>query len=137
MDPQLQAALISLGLIVFGTVGALVKAAGDRITRDLAENTAVTRETKVAADRRLGELIEAQARSRDTILGLRAIVREREDRIAYLVARHPEVESTLRAYTDRRQQRATVAEEHAAERRILEEFIDDPTGTDAGAHPRG
>lgn len=120
MDPQLTTQLVSLGAVVIGALGTLVTLLTERIKRELTDNTQLTRETRQG----LQDAVERLAQARDTILGLRAIVREREDRIAYLVARHPEVEATLRTYRDRRQQRATAAEEAAAERRILEHSDD-------------
>jgi hypothetical protein len=136
MDTQLYAALLALGLLVIGSIGAFVKALTDRVISDLADNTRLTRETKQAADGSLRQALADLATARNTVFGLRVVVREREDRLAYILARHPEAEETLRAYRDRRQQRATAAEESAAERRILDD-VDDPTGTDAGAHPHG
>jgi len=130
MDSQIYGALIALGLIVIGAIGAIVKGLTDRVLSDLGKNTTLTRETREA----IQSTVERLAAARNTILGLREVIRERDDRIAYLVARHPEVENTLHQYQDRRSRRATALDERAAERRVLAD-LDDPTGTDAGAHP--
>lgn len=132
---QLYAALIGLGVVVIGAIGTLVTVLIERVKRDVAANTKITEEARAAANGNLRNTIERLASERNKVLGLREIVREREDRLAYIKARHPEVEETERQYRDRRTSRATEADELAAERRILAEDIDDPTGTDAGAHP--
>jgi len=117
MDPQLSAALIALGITVIGALGTLVTLLVERVKRDLAANTQITQETREG----LQDAVERLAAARNTILGLRLVVREREDRIAYLLARIPEAEQVLVGYYERRRSRHSEAEEHAAERRILEE----------------
>ena len=52
-------------------------------------------------------------------MGLRYLVRERDDRIAYIVARMPEAEDLMRQYRDRRTRHATEAEELDAERHAM------------------
>lgn len=137
MDPQLSGALIALGLIVVGSVGAIVKALTARITRDLEANTELTRAAKDASNGRLTAVLDRLSAERNRVFALRMLLRERDDRLAYLRARLPEVDRVLMGYKERRQARHTEADELAAERRIIADDIDDPTGTDAGAHPQG
>jgi hypothetical protein len=134
MDAQIAAALLALGLTVIGALGTLVTLLVERVKRDLATNTQITTEARDAADGRLSDTLSHLAAERNRSLALREIVRERDDRLAYLAARLPDATSVLRGYEERRQARATSAEEAAALRRILDDNIDDPTGTDAGAH---
>jgi hypothetical protein len=136
MDAQIYGALLTLGLIVIGAIGAIVKALTGRIVRDLAQNTEITRETKEASNGRLKETLDRLAAERDRVLALRTLLRERDDRMAYLEARIPEVPRVLKGYEERRQSRHTAADERAVLQRLTED-IDDPTGTDAGAHPQG
>lgn len=112
---QLSPALVTLALATLATLGALL----ERIRRDLGENTQITREAKRAADGQLSAALNDLAAERNRTLALREIVREREDRIAYIVARHPEAESTMRQYGDRRTRRVTEADERAMERATL------------------
>jgi len=112
---QLYAALIGLGIILITAIGYIVKAYTEKVLCDLRQNTAITTETKEA----LSETVQRLAAARNTILGLREIIREREDRLAFLISRHPETEQTLHQYQDRRSNRATELDERNAERRII------------------
>lgn len=69
-------------------------------------------------------------------MALRELVRERTIALAYLSARLPEVERVLLGYRERRQARHSESQELAVLNRLLDD-PDDPTGSDAGAHPRG
>lgn len=124
MDPQLYAALIALGIIVIGAVGTIVKALTNRVIRDLAANTKITTEAKEASNGRLKDALDRLAAERDRSLALRQLLRERDDRLAYLHARLPGVDDVLQGYEERRQRRHSDTEERDALRRILEE----PTG---------
>lgn len=117
MDPQITAALVALGLTVITSLGVLVTALTERLKRDLARNTEITKETKEA----LGDTVERLAAARNTILGLRELLRERDDRLSYLESRLPEVTHVLRGYEDRRRARHSAGEELAAVRRIAGE----------------
>lgn len=114
---QLSPALVTVVLATLGALGALV----ERIRRDLSENTQITKEAKRAADGQLGAALNDLAAERNRTLALREIIREREDRIAYIVARHPEAEATMRAYGERRTRRVTAADERSFERATLAE----------------
>lgn len=124
MDAQISAALIGLGLIVITAVGAIVKALTDRVLHYLAENTQITREAKDAANGRLRDALDRLAAERDRVLALRLVVRERDDRLAYLAARLPEVERVLQGYQEKRQQRHTEREELEALQRALDEPVE-------------
>lgn len=124
MDAQVYAALIALGLIVIASVGSIVKGLTDRVLSDLSANTKLTSEAKDAANGRLQKVIDQLAAERNRTLALRELVRERDDRLAYLLARLPEVSDVLRGYEERRQARHTERQELAAVQRILS----DPPG---------
>lgn len=117
MTPEVTTALIGLMLTVIGVLTALV----EKVRRDLDKNTEITKEAKESANGTLRETLERLASERNRTLALREIVREREDRLAYIIARHPEVEPTIREYRDRRSQRVTEEETAAAERAVLSE----------------
>lgn len=121
MDPQLSAALIALGITVVGALGTLTTLLVEKVKRDLAANTALTQEAKDAADGRLQSVVDQLAAERNRTLALRELVRERDDRLAYLAARIPDVPDVLRGYEERRQARHTVRDELAAMNRILED----------------
>lgn len=112
---QLSPTLTTLLIAVLGTLTTLVGLIGRRLN----ENTQLTRETKQAADGALSDALERLAGERNRTLGLREIVREREDRLAYILARHPEVAVTMEDYRERRTRRVTEADERAAEQAAL------------------
>ena len=114
-------ALITLGITVIGGLGTLVKVLVDQITKKLEENTTLTIQAKDAANGQLSRVITQLAAERNLVTGLRAVVRERDDRISYIVARYPEVESLMIAYSDRRASRTTDADVIAAENHLLSE----------------
>lgn len=103
--------LITLLITIFGALTALV----ERVRRDVSKNTVLTQGAKNSADQLLSQL----ATERNTVVGLRAVVRERDDRIAYLVARLPDADQLMRDYRDRRTRHATESEELAAERNVM------------------
>jgi hypothetical protein len=111
---QLLPVLIGLLIAIISALTALV----ERVRRDLGTNTDLTKEAKAAAGNQISDLVEKLAAERNLVQGLRAIVREREDRIAYLVARVPQADDLMLEYRDRRTRRATEADEAAAEMRI-------------------
>jgi hypothetical protein len=119
VDSQIIGALIILGLLVIGSIGTIVKAITDKIVADLAINTTLTREAKNAANGQLTGVIDQLAAERNIVQGLRAVVRERDDRIAYIVARLPEAQGLMRDYSDRRTARASDADVIAAEQHLL------------------
>lgn len=135
MDQHILEALSVLAVIIVGSIGTLVTVLTERIKRDLQTNTKLTQETKTAANGTLTTALDQLAAERNRVLGLRELLREREDRIAFLVARHPELEATMSQYQRRRTSRATEADELAAEHRLRAGdalvWPDDPTGTDA------
>ncbi|MEI8167725.1 MAG: hypothetical protein WCG26_15185 [Chloroflexales bacterium] len=145
MEEHIAEALIALGVVIIGSIGTIVGLLTERIKRDLAANTKLTQETKTAANGTLTSALENLATERNRSFGLRELLRERDDRIAFVVAMHPEVAATLSQYTERRSSRPSEADELAAEQRLMVEaatgdteplhvapaWPDDPTGTDA------
>jgi hypothetical protein len=121
LDSQITTALIALGLTVIGALGTLVKVMVDQISRKLEENTKLTKETKAAANGQLTNVIDQLAAERNTVAGLRMVVRERDDRIAYLMARLPQAESLMHDYSERRTARSSEADVIAAEKHLLSE----------------
>jgi hypothetical protein len=87
----------------------------------LARNTEITQEAKDAANGRLTAAQDQLAAERNRSLALRELVRERDDRLAYLTSRMPEAKRVLVGYEERRQKRHTATEELAALRRVLDE----------------
>jgi hypothetical protein len=116
---QIYQGLIALGVIVIGALGTLVKVLVDKLSDELKSNTHITTQARDASNGRLSEVIDRLAASRDQAQGLRWLVRERDDRIAYIVARLPEAEAIMREYRDRRDSRITSSDELAAEQHIM------------------
>ncbi len=121
MDSQLTTELTALALIIIGALGTLVKVLVNQIAKKLEENTTLTIQAKDAANGQLSSVIAQLAAERNIVTGLRAVVRERDDRIAYIIARYPAVESLMRDYSDRRATRATDSDVIAAEQHLLSE----------------
>lgn len=118
---QIIGALITLGVSVIGALGTLVKVLVDQISKKLEENTTLTKEAKAAANGQLSGILDQLAAERNTVQGLRAVVRERDDRIAYLVARLPQAQELMHRYSDRRTARASEADVIAAEKHLIGE----------------
>jgi len=113
--------LTALAIIIIGALGTLVKVLVSQIAKKLEENTILTIQAKDAANGQLSSVIAQLAAERNLVTGLRAVVRERDDRLAYLVSRLPEAQKMLRDYSDRRASRATDADVIAAENHLLSE----------------
>lgn len=128
MDTQITTALVALGVTVIGALGTLVTLLVEKVRRDLQHNTRLTQEAKEAANGQLRNALDQLAAVRNQVVGLRAVVREREDRFAYILARHPEIEQTLKGYQERRTRRATELEEA----RAIERFAGDDSTAPAG-----
>jgi len=112
---QLNPLLITLLIAAIGALTAWV----ERVRRDLTRNTSLTKEAKDASNGRLSEVIDRLAAERDRTMGLRYLVRERDDRLAYLMARLPEAKAIEQEYRDRRDARLTEADELAAEQHAM------------------
>ena len=102
MDQHIVQALVGLAVIIIGSIGTLVTILVERIKRDLSENTRITRETRTATRSAALARVESERRH---VVALELLIREREDRIAYLISRHPEIEATLNQYQPRRSMR--------------------------------
>lgn len=95
-------ALIALGVLIIGSIGTLITVLTQRIKRDLERNTEITRQTREAAN---GTLTTALARlhtEQSRVATLRDELRERDDRMAYILSLHPDVAETLTQYRNRR-----------------------------------
>lgn len=124
MIEQLQPALVGLLLAAIGVLGVLI----ERIAIELRTNTKLTRETAINSNGNLTDAVERLAAERNTVLGLQAVVRERDDRLAFILARHPEIESTLAEYLQNRTRRYTDAQVIAALQRVDPAEARLPTG---------
>jgi hypothetical protein len=112
VDGRIIEALILLAVASLAGLTTLIK-------RDLTANTKISIQARDLSNGQLSNTLAQLAAVRNQVVGLRAIVHERDDRIAYLVARLPEAESLMRNYRNQRESRATAAEELAAERNVL------------------
>jgi hypothetical protein len=121
MDSRLYEALILLAVVALGGLSALIKTSLARLLREMRKNTTITTEARDASNGRLSEVIDRLAAERDRVQGLRYLVRERDDRLAYIIARMPEAEDLMRQYRNQRTVHATQADEIAAERHVLQE----------------
>jgi hypothetical protein len=104
-----------------GALATLVKAMVDHLAKELQENTHISRQARDASNGRLSEALDRLAAESNRVMGLRFLIRERDDRIAYIVARLPQAEGLMREYRDQRTTRATEADEAAAERHAMGE----------------
>jgi uncharacterized Rossmann fold enzyme len=118
VDPQLISALVAFSIIVLGGLGTLVTALIAWLAHKLDNNTGITTQARDASNGRLSEVLNNLAAEKDRVMGLRYLVRERDDRIAYIVARLPAAEQIMRDYRDQRTIHATQADEIAAERHM-------------------
>lgn len=134
MDASIYAALIALAITVIGALGTLVTLLIERVKRDLAVNTQITSDAAEAANGRLQTAQRELAKARDQTLALRELVRERDNRLAYITARLPQAEALMSEYGRRREDRRSPTEENTVLSKLLEDF-DDPTGFDAGRVP--
>lgn len=122
MDASLYAALVALGITVIGALGTLVTLLVERVKRDLAANTRLTQQARDASNGRLTAVMDELAAERNRTLALREVVRERDDRLAYLQSRLPECDRVLQGYRERRQsRRSTDSQELAALERALQD----------------
>ena len=120
MDQHVGEALVALAVIIIGSLGTLVAVFTERIKRNLDTNTQMTRETYTTTQSTLTDAMARVVDERNHVFALRMVLRERDDRLAYLVARHPEVEATLLQYTQRRRTHPSDADELTAEQHILD-----------------
>jgi hypothetical protein len=112
-------ALIGLGIIVIGALGTMVKFWIAHLAAELAQNTAITTQARDASNGQLSSVLDQLAAERNLVQGLRAIVRDRDDRLAYLLSRIPQVEALMVEYSDRRTTRTTDADMIAVEQHLL------------------
>ena len=139
MDEQITTALIILAITIIGGITTLVKVLFNRLAAELAKNTVISTQARDASDGRLSEVLNMLEEERGRRLDLESEVTDRNDRIAFIFAKHPEVTPTMINFRDRRAARhpRRPTEPATGETHPLSPPPDDPTGTDAGAHPGG
>jgi hypothetical protein len=120
LEQHIGESLSGLAVVIIVSLGTLITVLTERIKRHLDTNTTLTRETKTAANGTLTSALDNLFIERNRVVELQILLREREDRIAFLLSQHPELADTKRQYTERRPLHVPPA------------FPDDPTGTDAG-----
>jgi hypothetical protein len=120
MDNRIIEALTLLALTALGGVSLMIRIGLRRVFNELTHNTKITTDARNASNGQLSEALARLAATRNQVVALRMIVREREDRIAYITARIPDAEQLMCDYRDKRTMRHTEAEEVAAERHILD-----------------
>ena len=98
-------ALVALGVLIIGSIGTLLTVWVQRIKRDLERNTEMTRQTREAANGTLTTALDRLSEVNSRVSILQTELRERDDRIAYILAAHPEIAATLAIYRDRRANR--------------------------------
>jgi hypothetical protein len=119
MDSQISTALIVLGVTVISALGTLVKLLVDKLSAELATNTSVSMQARDASNGQLSELLAQLAAERNCSQGLRAIIHDRDDRIAYLLARLPEASALMAKFAERRTTKITPADVQLAEQHAL------------------
>lgn len=119
--------LIGLSIIVIGCLGTLVKMWINHLATELAQNTRITTQALDASNGRLSEVIDKLAAERDRAQGLRYLVREREDRLAYITSRLPEADALMKEFAERRTYRQSATDEALTEQHAL------TSGTDSGS----
>jgi hypothetical protein len=90
--------LVTLLIAVLGALTAWV----ERIRRDLADNTTISQEAKELSNGRLSEVLKRLDSSDRTIDVLRGRILEHDDRLAFLLSLHPELQHDLSQFTPRR-----------------------------------
>jgi hypothetical protein len=120
VDPQLVTAIVGLATITLGGLGTLITALVVWLARKLDTNTTLTTQARDASNGRLSETLERLALERNLVVGLRALIHERDDRLAYIVARLPEADALMTEYAQRNTRKPPgPAEEVAVEQRAL------------------
>lgn len=120
MDPQLLNGLIALAIIVLGGLGTLITALIAWLARKLDTNTTITTQARDASNGRLSETLDRLAVERNLVVGLRQLIRERDDRLAYIVARLPEADVLMNEYAQRNTRKPpSAADERAADERAM------------------
>lgn len=119
-------ALGGLALTTIGGLGVLVKVLMSRLENELKKtnteiqaNTAITQQTHDASNGRLSDALSQLAAERNLVQGLRYLIRERDDRIAYIVARLPAAADLQHEYSVKLTRRSSEADELAAERHAM------------------
>jgi len=112
-------ALIGLAIIVIGCLGTLVKMWIDHLATELAQNTRITTQTRDASNGQLSSVLTQLAAARNTVMGLRSVVQERDDRLAYITSRLPEADALMKEFAERRSYRPSATDDALAEQHAL------------------
>lgn len=119
MTAEIITALITLATIVVTALGVIVKAVTNRLVKDLEHNTLLTSQARDLVNGNLRDTVEQLASTRNQNIGLKVALRERGDMLAYILARHPEVHSTIQEYQETRARYVTSKEEEAYLQELL------------------
>ena len=102
MDQEIIQALVALGIIIIGGLGTLVKVLVDKLSDDLRKNTSITTQARDASNGRLSEVLNLLEAERNQRINLETQLRDREDRLSYIFAKHPDVAPSMSNFRDRR-----------------------------------
>jgi len=102
VDQQIIQALIALGVIVIGGLGTLVKVLVDKLSDELKRNTTITTQARDASNGRLSEVLNLLESERNQRINLETQLRDREDKLSYIFAKHPDVAPSMSNFRDRR-----------------------------------
>jgi len=119
VDQEIIQSLIALGVIVIGCLGTLVKMWINHLATELAQNTRITTQARDASNGQLSSVIDQLAAARNTVMGLRSVVQERDDRLAYITSRLPEADVLMKEFAERRFYRPSATDEALAEQHAL------------------
>lgn len=126
MTPEIITALITLATIVVTALGVIVKAVTNRLVKDLEHNTLLTSQAHALVNGNFRDTVEQLAATRNQNIGLKVALRERGDMLAYILARHPEVENTIQTYQETRARYISSKEEEAYLQQLLTQAGEDP-----------
>lgn len=93
----------SLDVLLLGVIAVLTLML-EKVRRDLADNTTITKETKSAANGTLRGVMEQLEKERRENSTLQLQLRDQENRIAFIKSRLPEAEGIMSGYQERRKE---------------------------------
>lgn len=123
MSGEIITALVALAVTVITALGTLVKLLIDRLRAELEANTRLTTQARDLVNGNYRDTLEQLATERNRSFGLRVALREREDRLAYILARHPDVETTLDRYLQMQTRTITTRQELEALDNLLNDDL--------------
>ena len=92
----------SLDVLLLAVIGVLTLML-EKVRRDLADNTTITKETKTAANGTLRGVMEQLEAERRANAILKDQLEASQDRIAFVTSQNPEAKARLDGYQERRQ----------------------------------